>query len=307
MRAIRSLLSWLRSLVRRERVEQEIDAELQFHLEQEAAERVAAGQRGRGAGGGPARARQRRLCERRMPRFAGAASRRRVATGPAPHRPDAPPSARLRAGRHPLPGARHRRQHRRLPADQLRPAAHAASAQPRGDRLRTRRRRASRARFVERIQFGSHVRPLGADPQKPGGVLRRVRLGRRAVAAWFWRGCRNDRRSLGQRRVVLRAEAVTRPRPAVVYGRRSTRLRNWRSRSRLLVLAAPLRRRRGDRRQDALAHRPPGDHHRRGAERLLRARGREEFRCRAAYLRGGRLGNNPPIAAMSGGSPSWAG
>jgi hypothetical protein len=24
-------------------------------------------------------------------------------------------------------------------------------------------------------------------------------------------------------------------------------------------------------------------------------------------LRGGRLGNNPPIAAMSGGSPSWAG
>jgi len=44
MRAIRSLLSWLRSLVRRERVEQEIDAELQFHLEQEAAERVAAGQ-----------------------------------------------------------------------------------------------------------------------------------------------------------------------------------------------------------------------------------------------------------------------
>ena len=44
MRAIRSLQSWLRSLVRRERVEQEIDAELQFHLEQEAAERVAAGQ-----------------------------------------------------------------------------------------------------------------------------------------------------------------------------------------------------------------------------------------------------------------------
>jgi predicted permease len=44
MRTIRSLLSALRSLLRRERVERELDAELQFHLEQEMAERLAAGE-----------------------------------------------------------------------------------------------------------------------------------------------------------------------------------------------------------------------------------------------------------------------
>ena len=44
MRAIRSFLSWLDSIARRERVERALDAELQFHLEQETAERVAAGE-----------------------------------------------------------------------------------------------------------------------------------------------------------------------------------------------------------------------------------------------------------------------
>src|SRR5215467_8870555 len=43
MRALYSWLSWLRSLFRRERVERELNAELQFHLEQEMAERMAAG------------------------------------------------------------------------------------------------------------------------------------------------------------------------------------------------------------------------------------------------------------------------
>ena len=44
MRWAGTLLSWLRSFLRRERVERELDAELQFHLEQEVAERIAAGE-----------------------------------------------------------------------------------------------------------------------------------------------------------------------------------------------------------------------------------------------------------------------
>jgi putative ABC transport system permease protein len=43
MRLIRSLFSWLRSWLWRERVERELDAELRFHLEQETAARIAAG------------------------------------------------------------------------------------------------------------------------------------------------------------------------------------------------------------------------------------------------------------------------
>jgi len=44
MRAISSLMTWLRSLLRRDRVEHELEAELQFHLEQETAARIADGE-----------------------------------------------------------------------------------------------------------------------------------------------------------------------------------------------------------------------------------------------------------------------
>src|SRR5215831_2144697 len=44
MRAMASLISWVRSLLRRERVERELEAELQFHLEQETAARIAEGE-----------------------------------------------------------------------------------------------------------------------------------------------------------------------------------------------------------------------------------------------------------------------
>src|SRR5437773_8218495 len=44
MRWTRTLLSWLQAFLRRERVERELEAELQFYLEQETAERLAAGQ-----------------------------------------------------------------------------------------------------------------------------------------------------------------------------------------------------------------------------------------------------------------------
>jgi hypothetical protein len=43
MRWTDSLRTWLRSLLRRERVEHELDAELEFHLEQDMVEHVAAG------------------------------------------------------------------------------------------------------------------------------------------------------------------------------------------------------------------------------------------------------------------------
>src|SRR5256885_12202851 len=43
MRWIDRLVTTLRSLLQRQHVDQEIDAELQFHLEQQAAENVAAG------------------------------------------------------------------------------------------------------------------------------------------------------------------------------------------------------------------------------------------------------------------------
>ena len=44
MRWTRTVLSWFQVFLRRERVERELDAELRFHLEQETAERLAAGQ-----------------------------------------------------------------------------------------------------------------------------------------------------------------------------------------------------------------------------------------------------------------------
>src|SRR5215467_1772971 len=44
MRAIGSLMSWLRSLLRRDRVERDLEAELQFHLDQETAARIADGE-----------------------------------------------------------------------------------------------------------------------------------------------------------------------------------------------------------------------------------------------------------------------
>ena len=143
----------------------------------------------------------------------------------------------LRAGRHPLAGARRRRQHRHLPAAQRAPAAHAARPARRAARRDQDRRRRWPFRLDGRPR-DSHQRLVGAHPRPAGGVLERVRLGNAEFRAERRRREPQGAGAVGERRLLHDARGGARARPRVHRRRRSPRLPGASRGHQLRVLAA---------------------------------------------------------------------
>ena len=109
----------------------------------------------------------------------------RVARGrvarPALRRAHARPQPGLHARRHRLADARHRRQHRDVPAAERAGAAHRCRSRSPQELVEVRlpdRDLRSRARQLSALS-GHHLPALGADSRAPAGVLGDVRVGRR--------------------------------------------------------------------------------------------------------------------------------
>ena len=236
------------------------------------ARRGSARRRRRGA----ARARQPVADPGGDPRRLGRPLARARRAGHALRAADLPPQPRLRARRHPVADARHRRQHRALPGRQRGPAARASGRRSREPGRSAARRHGRRARQLPDLAPGGDLPDLAGDRSAAAGVLRRLRLGRRHRSTSSNGGeMRTARGAVGQRR-VFPCWACSRP-PAGCWTPTTTaRLRAARG-PEPRVLAARLRRRSGRRRPHASrsdAH--AGRDRRRRAGGVLRPRSRHD-------------------------------
>ena len=101
-----------------------------------------------------------------------------LAPGPSLRAADLPPEAAVRPHRHRHAGARHRRQHRGLPADRRRPAA-----QPAGTRLRTSSPKCASSAAIRGLRRQRRrLRP--ADAADLAGAARRTSRRSRSIFAW---------------------------------------------------------------------------------------------------------------------------
>ena len=185
------------------------------------------------------------------------------------------------AGRGPVAGARHRRQHRHLLARQQ-----PAPARVAGRRAAAARRHLGQPCHQRRIHRRLDLRHLGSDPPARAAVRRLVRVVDGAVQPRAGRR-RNTagRRHLRQRRLLLHARRAGAPRPHLHARRRCARRREgWTGgRHQLRAVAAALRRLGHDRRHTARRRARAVHDHRRHAAVVLRRRSRPRrptSRCR---------------------------